>query len=134
MSQMFCTYEGKNIAADCLFRPTCSLAVDPCDLSVISESQKGDGEINTYRSQHKPYEMQGSSYLEWPIDIHSQTIRTWITTEEDVRYISHHLASRTFTESKINKRLVLLARHGEKNKILGQGLSTMPTAQDFQTY
>ena len=46
--------EEENIVADCLSRPTCLITVDPC---AISGSQKGDEEINTYRSQLKPYEM-----------------------------------------------------------------------------
>ena len=51
----------KNVVADCLSRSTCSVTIDSCNLPEISESQKEDQEINTYKSLLKPYEMQGSS-------------------------------------------------------------------------
>ena len=47
----------KNVVADCLSQPTCSVTIDPCDLPVTSESQKEDEKIDTYRSQLKLYEM-----------------------------------------------------------------------------
>ena len=51
----------EKIVADCLSWPTYLVTVDLCDLPAISESLKEDEEIDSYRSQLIPYEVQGSS-------------------------------------------------------------------------